>query len=230
MMKSPMRLAPLAALLLLAPHARAATACKETPRARPLIVVALGDFLTTVDHSKGISEINKLHPVKKPKGRLSQGLTVVEHRLHYSADLEGACDKGCPTACAWVGAFAVDLTPSVARTFIPKEYKEDSCQYAELFEHERGHDYAHRRGLEAMASEMRAALARAEATAGVMGPIEADDRKAAFELLTERMEKVLRPIYEKHLALIRTENEGLDNLLEYKRLGKACRGKGWIRK
>jgi hypothetical protein len=218
----------LAALLLSAAPARAAYVCSETARTRPVIGVIVSTYNTVVDQSRTLAEIDALHPVKKPKGVLSQGLTVAEYRLHYSANLEGACDKGCAAACAWVGAFAVDLTPVAVRIHIPKEYRMGSCEYEQLMLHERQHDLLHRRRLGELAQNMREALARAESRADLVGPIEAPDRKDAFELLTSRMEKVMRPIYDEHLRRLRDENAALDSAKEYRRLGRACRN--WIRK
>ncbi|MDX6769714.1 MAG: hypothetical protein SF051_09295 [Elusimicrobiota bacterium] len=222
--------AVLAALLLLAAPASAGTPpmCKEAANTRPRIVVRVGEFPTAVDHSRGIAEIDKAYPVKKPKGLLSQGLTVAEYRLHYSADMEGACDKGCKAACAWVGAFTVDLTPVAVRILIPREYAPGSCEYEQLTKHEGEHDKLHRRRLDDLAKRMREALARVETQPGLVGPIEARDRQAAFDLLTDRMERVMRPIYDAHLAAVREENAALDSAAEYKRLGRAC--KNWLKK
>ncbi len=218
----------LAVLLLAASASAVPFVCKEASRTRPLILVKIDPFPTYVDHSRGIMEIDKIYPVKKPKGLLSQGLTVAEYRLHYSADLEGACDKGCKQACAWVGAFTVDLTPVAVRVFIPKEYPEDSCEHKQLIAHEMGHDKHHRRRLDDLATRMRAALARAEAEPDLVGPLEARSRDEAYELLTGRMERVMRPIYDAHIAAIRDENARLDGVDEYKRLGRACRN--WKKK
>lgn len=211
---------------LLGGPARAASDCKDAPRARPVVAVAVSNFPTVVEHSRGIADIGALHPVKKPRGLLSQGLTVAEYRLRYSTDLEGACGQDCPSACAWVGAFTVDLTPLAVRIYIPREYRVGSCEYEELMRHERGHELLHRRRLGDLARDMRAALARAQSRPELMGPIEARDRSAAFDLLTGRLERVMRPVYDAHIARLREENAPLDSMLEYKRLGKACRG--WI--
>jgi hypothetical protein len=218
----------LAAALLAAAPSSAAFVCKESARSRPFVGVIVSTYPTVVEHSKPLAAINAMHPVKKPKGVLSQGLTVAEYRLHYSANLEGACDKGCDAACAWVGAFTVDVTPVAVRIHIPREYRMGSCEYEQLMKHEREHDLLHRRRLGELAQNMRDALARAEAKPDLMGPIEARDRRAAFEILTDRMERVMRPIYDGHLQKLREENAALDSLKEYKRLGKACRN--WVRK
>lgn len=215
-------------LLLLALPAQAAFVCSEASRTRPLVGVVVSSFPTVVEHAKPLAEINRLHPVKQPRGVLSQGLTVAEYRLHYSANLEGACDKGCAAACAWVGAFTVDVTPVAVRIHLPREYRMGSCEYEQLMKHEREHDLLHRRRLGELAQNMRDALARAETDPRLMGPIEARDRRAAFEILTERMEKVMRPIYDGHLKKLRAENSALDSSKEYRRLGKACRN--WIQK
>ena len=217
------------ALLLAASTALAGPfVCKDAARTRPLILVSVGSYPTLVDHDKRLAEIDKVYPVKKPKGLLSQGLTVAEYRLHYSANLEGACDKGCKAACAWVGAFTVDLTPVAVRILIPKEYAEDSCEYKQLIAHETGHDKLHRRRLDDLAMRMRSALARAEAEPDLVGPLEARTREQAYELLTGRMERVMRPIYDAHIAALREENALLDSPDEYKRLGRACRN--WKKK
>lgn len=221
-------LALLACALLAAPAASAALVCKESARSRPFVGVVVSTYPTIVEHAKPLSAINAMHPVKKPKGVLSQGLTVAEYRLHYSANLEGACDKGCAAACAWVGAFTVDVTPVAVRVHIPREYRMGSCEYEQLMKHEREHDLLHRRRLGELAQNMRDALARAESQPDLMGPIEARDRRAAFEILTGRMERVMRPIYDGHLQKMREANAALDSPKEYRRLGKAC--KGWIRK
>lgn len=218
----------LAAVLLTAAPSPAALVCKESARSRPFVDVVVSTYPTVVEHAKPLAAINALHPVKKPRGVLSQGLTVAEYRLHYSANLEGACDKGCAAACAWVGAFTVDVTPVAVRIHIPREYRMGTCEYEQLMKHEREHDLLHRRRLGVLAQDMRDALARAESQPGLMGPIEASDRRAAFEVLTGRMERVMRPIYDGHLQKMREENAALDSPKEYKRLGKAC--KGWIRK
>lgn len=220
-------MALLALLPLLALPARAAFVCSEAARTRPLVGVVVSTYPTVVEHAKALAEIDRMHPVRKPKGVLSQGLTVAEYRLHYSASLEGACDKGCAAACAWVGAFTVDVTPVAVRIHVPKEYRMGSCEYEQLMKHEREHDLLHRRRLGELAQNMRDALARAETRPDLMGPIEARDRRAAFELLTERMEKVMRPIYDAHLQKMRAENAALDSPKEYRRLGKACRD--WVR-
>lgn len=215
-------------LLLFGLPAKAAFVCSEAARARPLVSVVVSSFPTVVEHAKPLAEIDRMHPVKKPRGLLSQGLTVAEYRLHYTADLEGACDTGCAAACAWVGAFTVDVTPVAVRIHLPREYRMGSCEYEQLMKHEREHDLLHRRRLGELAQNMRDALARAEARPEIMGPIEARDRRAAFEVLTDRMEKVMRPVYDAHLRKMREENAALDSPKEYRRLGKAC--KGWIRK
>ncbi len=218
----------LTALLLTASAHAAPLVCKEAAATRPRIEVRVGSFPTVVDNSRGIVEIDKAYPVKKPKGLLSQGLTVAEYRLHYTADMEGACDKGCKAACAWVGSFIVDLTPVSVRILVPREYKPDSCEHEQLLKHEGEHDKLHRRRLDDLAGRMRAALARVEREPDLVGPIEARDRQAAFDLLTDRMERVMRPIYDAHLAAVRAENALIDSAAEYKRLGRAC--KNWLKK
>lgn len=214
-------------LLLLALPARAGFVCGESARSRPLLGVVVSTFPTVVEHSMPLERIDRMHAVKKPRGVLSQGLTVAEYRLHYSADLEGACDEGCAAACVWVGAFTVDVTPVAVRIHIPKEYRMGSCEYEQLMKHERGHDLLHRRRLGELARNMHDALGRARTDASLMGPIEARDRRAAFELLIGRMERMLRPVYDAHLRKIRAENAALDDAEEYRRLGRACRG--WVR-
>lgn len=227
-MLSVVMLTLLAAALLTASPAPAPIVCTQSSRSRPSVGVVVSAYPTVVEHAKPLAAIDALHPVKKPRGVLSQGLTVAEYRLHYSADLEGACDKGCAAACAWVSAFTVDVTPVAVRIHVPREYRMGTCEYEQLMKHERSHELLHRRRLGALAQDMRDALARAESQPGLMGPIEARDRRAAFEILTDRMERVLRPIYDGHLRKMREENAALDSPEEYKRLGKAC--KGWIRK
>lgn len=223
-----MPLGLVALLLVFSPADAGPFVCKEAARTRPLIEVAVGSFQTVVDHTRSIADIDRAYPVKKPKGLLSQGLTVAEYRLHYSADLEGACDKGCKAACAWVGAFTVDLTPVAVRILVPREYEPGSCEYDQLMKHEGGHDRLHRRRLSELADKMRAALAQIESEPDLVGPIEARDRKAAFDILTARMERVMRPIYDAHIASLRADNALLDSPAEYKRLGRACRD--WLKK
>lgn len=218
----------LASLLLLGLPAKAAFVCSLAPRARPQVGVVVSSFPTVVEHAKPLSDIDRMHPAKKPRAPLSQALTVAEYRLRYSASLEGSCDQGCAAACAWVGAFTVDVTPVAVRIHLPREYRMGSCEYEQLMKHEREHDLLHRRRLGELARNMRDALARAETRPELMGPIEARDRRAAFEILTERLEKVMRPIYDGHLERLRDENAALDSTKEYRRLGKACRN--WIRK
>lgn len=218
----------LAALFFAASVNAAPLVCKEAAGARPRIEVRVGAFPTVLDNTRGIAEIDKAYPVKKPKGLLSQGLTVAEYRLHYSADMEGACDKGCKAACAWVGSFAVNLTPVAVRILVPREYKPGSCEHEQLIKHEGEHDKLHRRRLDDLAQRMRAALTRVEREPDLVGPIEARDRQAAFDILTDRIERVMRPIYDAHLAAVRAENALVDSAAEYKRLGRAC--KSWLKK
>lgn len=221
-------MAPLPLLLLLAFPAGAAVVCDGPARARPRLDVVVSDYPTVVEHAMPLADIDRMHAARRPAGVLSQGLTVAEYRLHSSASLEGACAEGCAAACAWVSAFTVDVTPVAVRIHLPREYRAGSCEYESLMEHERGHERLHRRRLDELARGMRRALARAGTDPALMGPIEARDRRAAFETLTERMEKAVRPVYEGHLEKMRAENAALDGAEEYRRLGRACGN--WLRR
>lgn len=214
----------LLAALIAAPAFPASRACRDSAPA-PRIRVQVSNFPTVVEHAKGLREINEMLPVKTPKHLLTQGRTIADYRLRYQTDFDGACaDKDCASACAWIRAIAVDVTPVAVRVYIPREYRMGSCEYEQLMRHERGHDLLHRRRIGELARDMRAAAERIKPREHIDGPVRPAERDAAVERLKERMRSALQTVYEAHLARVKAENDRLDTPREYRRMGRRCRG------
>ena len=195
--------------------------CKTDPSfdRSPVFKVRLENRPTEIKRP-AFSELQSVLPTSV-QGQ-TQGLTEVEHNLAVRSRLGFS---GKAPACSWFEEVVVDLTPAAVRILAPSEYADDSCEYAAVLEHEREHERVHRELLDETASELRFALAAADWLPAKGNPIELPDRKAAEEELPKRLDKVVRPVYEKFRARLEEQQAELDKPGHYEWAKKRC--KGW---
>jgi hypothetical protein len=226
----------LIAALLAAPLSAAAgapagsvAACLEAAALQPRTVfeVVVGTYPTVVERRLDINEINRIRPVRLPPQAIAHGLSIADYRLRYNVKSEATCWEAGGHACVWLGSVVVDLTPESIHIYIPKEYGASSCESQALLLHEREHESLHRAGIQKAAEKMRLALARAKNLPGPLTPINAANPEEAYARLKLMVDKIVRPIYEDYLKTSRAEQDSLDNLETYRRLGDAC--PGWRR-
>jgi hypothetical protein len=221
----------LIAALLAAPPIAAArapagsvAACLEAASLQPRTVfeVVVGTYPTVVERRLDINAINHIRPVRLPPQAIAHGLSVADYRLRYNVKSDATCWEAGGHACVWLGSVVVDLTPDSIRIYIPKEYRPNSCESTALLLHERQHEALHRAGIKNAAQKMRLALARAEDLPGPLTPISAANPEEAYARLKLMVDKVVRPIYEDYLRKSQAEQDSLDTLETYRRLGEAC--------
>jgi hypothetical protein len=226
----------LIAALLAAPLTAAARApagsveaCLEAAALQPRTVfeVVVGTYPTVIERRLGIDEINRIRPVRLPPQAIAHGLSIADYRLSYNVKSEATCWQEGGHACVWLGSVVVNLTPDSIRIYIPKEYRPNSCESNELLLHEKEHEALHRSGIQKAAERMRQALSRAHNLPGPLTPINAANPEEAYARLKQMVDKVVRPIYEDYLRSSQKEQDSLDALETYRRLGDAC--PGWKR-
>lgn len=128
-------------------------------------------------------------------------------------------------ACVWFDEVNVDLTPASIQIFVPREYRENSCESMAVLEHEREHERAHREALAAAVLDVSAALNAARWLPSRGSPLETgEDRAAAEAELNSKLRKVVTPVYEKYREGLKAAQAELDKPALYEWTAKRCSG------
>lgn len=152
----------------------------------------------------------------------AQGLTEVEHRLAFRSLLSMETSRG--RTCVWFDQVNVDLTPASIQIFVPREYRDDSCESMAILEHEQEHERVHRERLAAVAEEIKNALTAAKWLPARGNPLEVEDRAAAEAALDARIRKVVTPVYDKYKSGLTAAQNDLDRPELYRWVSTRCRG------
>lgn len=151
-----------------------------------------------------------------------QGLTEVEHQLNFQTLVNGETARG--RTCVWFDEVRVDLTPASIQIFVPREYRENSCESLAVLEHEREHERVHREHLAAAVKDVEAALAAAKWLPSRGNPMEAGDRPSAEAALNAKIRKIVAPVYEKYKEDLTAAQAELDKPELYQWVSKRCSG------
>jgi len=152
----------------------------------------------------------------------TQGLTLVDSQLTFRTLVKAETVRG--RACVWFDQVIVDLTPASVQIFVPREYPEDTCEYQAVMAHERDHERVHQERLTAAAQEIEAALASARWLPARGNPLETGDRASVEAALTDKIKKVVAPVYAKYKEDLRLAQAELDRPDLYQWTTKRCSG------
>lgn len=151
-----------------------------------------------------------------------QGLTEVEGQLAFRTLVNG--DTAGGRSCIWFDEVRVDLTPASIQIFVPREYRESSCESLAVLEHEREHERVHRERLAAAVKDVASALNAAKWLPSRGNPVEAPDRAAAEAALDAKLRKVVTPVYEKYREDLKAAQAELDKPALYEWTSRRCSG------
>lgn len=151
-----------------------------------------------------------------------QGLTEVEHQLAFNTLVNMETARG--RACVWFDEVRVDLTPASIQIFVPREYREGSCEDLAVLAHEREHERVHREHLSAAVKSVEEALTSAKWLPSRGNPLEAEDRASAEAALNAKIRKIVTPVYEKYKKDLTAAQAELDKPELYQWVSKRCSG------
>jgi hypothetical protein len=157
-------------------------------------------------------------------GRL-QGLTVVDHSFERKWSRTISSSRKPGRMCVWLTKFIVDLTPSRAEMFVPREYPDGSCEETEVLRHEREHEDAHRASLTEFSERLSRDLAAADWLPVEGAPLEVADEAEADARLDAAFEKIFAPARASFLERLERRNAVLDIPENYRWVTSRC--KGW---
>jgi len=221
-----MRLAAVLSLLLAAcgkSEAPSGSACPHTPGAhRSRLVEVTTNFPPTA--LRRDLDLNALAVEARGStgGDRPQGLTAVSHQLNFRSLVNAETARG--RTCVWFDKVTVDLTPASIQIFIPKEYRDGSCEYHAILAHEREHERVHRESLLAAAGEIRTALAAADWLPARGNPLETADRATAEAELNAKIRKVVAPVFASYKEKLGSAQADLDRPDLYQWVSKRCAG------
>jgi len=150
----------------------------------------------------------------------AQGLTEVEGQVSFRTLVNG--DTAGGRTCVWFDEVHVDLTPASVQIFVPREYREGSCEDLAILAHEREHERVHHEALAAAAKDVEIALEGARWLPSRGNPLEAEDREAAEKELNAKIRKVVTPVYESYKENLRAAQAELDKPALYEWVSKRC--------
>ncbi len=157
-------------------------------------------------------------------GRL-QGLTVVDHSFERKWSRTITSSRKPGRMCVWLTKFIVDLTPSKAEVFVPREYPDGSCEETEVMRHEREHEEAHRVSLGEFSERLSRDLAAADWLPVEGAPLEVADEAEADARLDAAFDKIFAPARAAFLEELGRRNAVLDIPENYRWVTSRC--KGW---
>lgn len=154
----------------------------------------------------------------------AQGLTIVEHAFERKWSRTVSSSRKPGRMCVWLTRLSVDLTPSKAEIYVPREYADGSCEEAEVARHEREHEAAHRASLEEFVGRLSRDLKAADWLPVEGAPLEVADEKEADRRLDAAFEKLFVPARDAFLEALRRRNEVLDLPENYRWVTSRCDG------
>lgn len=156
-------------------------------------------------------------------GRL-QGLTIVQHAFERKWARTISTSRKPGRMCVWLTRLSVDLTPTKAEMYVPRDYAEGSCEEAEVSRHEREHEEAHRASLQEFADRLERDLEAADWLPVEGAPLEVADEAEADRRLDAAFERLFVPAREAFLAELSRRNAVLDLPANYRWVTSRCDG------
>lgn len=157
-------------------------------------------------------------------GEHEQALGLYKAELHTSMKVEFSTAGDGKVACIGLRVVAVDVQLAERRIYLARELQRGTCRYDATLAHEQQHaridDVIFARELPIV----RAAIARAAAENGVIGPVPAGDLAAHRADIGERMQRVLRHELDRVNELRRREQGAIDTPESYRREAQRCPG------
>ncbi|MDX6768641.1 MAG: hypothetical protein SF051_03855 [Elusimicrobiota bacterium] len=156
-------------------------------------------------------------------GRL-QGLTVVDHSFERKWARTITSSRKPGRMCVWLTKFTVDLSPSRAEVFVPREYPDGSCEETEVMRHEREHEEAHRVSLAEFSDRLARDLAAADWLPVEGAPLEVADEAEADRRMEAAFDRIFLPARAAFMESLRERNAVLDLPENYRWVTARCRG------
>lgn len=207
------------ALALLATPALAQPRCKAM--AEPAVRVDFAQPSPTLDMLP-TAELRRQS--RDGLGEHAQPLGLYKAELHTSIKVEFSMAGDDKTACIALRDVIVDVQFVERRIYLARELQRGTCRYDATLAHERQHaridDVIFARELPVL----KAAVARAAAENGVVGPVPVGDLPAHRADIAERMQRALRHELDRVNELRRREQGAIDTPESYRREAARCPG------
>ncbi|MBI3288494.1 MAG: hypothetical protein HYZ74_03130 [Elusimicrobia bacterium] len=194
-----------------APFSRASRHFRVVSRAAPVVI----------RRDLDLSQVARL-PGAAGSGLRTQGLTVIRHSLATHTNFRS--EVGGTAITAWFDDVILELSVSSTTIYIPKEYREGTCEYNAVLQHERGHARLGREHAAAAARELEAALASADLPTRA-APLVSVDYLAVAATLKASLGRIIDPVYKSYEAEDIRRQALLDEPDPYLSVYQAC--KGW---
>ena len=216
---------------LLAGYVQMASAniqCK--PLKTPEISIVASDTTIKYDHSKTKEELNSFKiDTKSPYPANTQthigGLTSGEVSVSHQVQMMQEVFQGLGQACVYVNDIKIRVNIN-STIYIASDYKNGSCMYQSVMEHEKKHIKVDRYIVNKYSRIIGQAMKEA---VDALGPAQGPIPEAAIKGTQERMDMYLKGVLTEYSNKMSDERKKLqqqvDTLEEYQRVQGACFGR-----
>jgi hypothetical protein len=205
--------------LLAATSALAEPRCKAM--AEPDVRIDFAQPKPTLD-TLPMAELRRMS--REGFGEHEQTLGLYKAELHTSMKVEFSTGDDGKTACIGLRDVVVAMQLTERRIYLARELQRGTCRYDATLAHEQQHaridDVIFARELPAL----KAAIARAAAENGVVGPVPVGDLPAHRADIGERMQRVLKHELDRVNEVRRHEQGAIDTPDAYRREAARCPG------
>ena len=170
-----------------------------------------------IDHSRSIKQLSSLH------GRANSrilGLMKPDLRILTLPHADGAVVGDA--YCFWITGFDVTLRYKRVDVYVAREYKQGSCAYNAILDHEQEHVRVARRNLLEYAPRIRSTLTSLLIPTGAE-PVMVPSVEQAKVEVRAISDELLKPVYEEMVQSLHDGQAALDTPQEYARVRSRCR-------
>lgn len=157
-------------------------------------------------------------------GEHAQPIGLYKAELHTSIKVEFSMAGDNKTACIGLRDVVVDVQLVERRIYLARELQRGSCRYEATLAHEQQHAHIDDVIFARELPLVKAALGRAAAENGVVGPVPVGDVPAHRADIAGRMQRALRHELDRVNELRRHEQGAIDTPESYRREAARCPG------
>ncbi len=150
------------------------------------------------------------------------GLTAAEQELTTSYQCGALETVPHRRYCVWADSVEVDFSYTKMDVYISSQYPEGSCAYRAILAHENQHVDINQRVLAKYLELMRRALRRDRTIPTKDRPLVTASFKEGQDIISQRVQRVLRPLYRHYQKEVLWDNRMIDTMRNYRRIQDQC--------
>jgi hypothetical protein len=173
-------------------------------------------------HNKSTAQIEAMRHVWFGHMMHNPGITIEENELRAGYEFSGLRYSGGRRYCVWAASVKIDFSFTKMDVYISSHYPRGSCPYKVILWHENQHVAIDQRTLEKYRLIMREALMSARDIPTKASPLQVASLRQGKAIVSQRVERIVNPIYESFKEEIRAENAKIDTPENYRRTQAMC--------